>query len=248
MFDVMGKLAVITGGTRGIGLAIAEALLATGANVVLNGRSETRESAALVSRFGSERTVVDLGDVSDPTFAKALIERAIARFGRLDILTHSAGGPVPGKITEISPETWMIAFALHVHPVFHLFRAAQPALSKAGGAVVLISSVAGLRGCPSSIAYQTVKGALLPMARALAFDHAKEKIRVNVLAPGIIRTRFHASMKDEAKSHNLQNRIPLQREGSVQDVAEAAMALITNENITGEILTIDGGMSMRITG
>ncbi len=248
MLSVTDKLAVITGGTRGIGLAIAEALLGMGGRVILNGRSETRECAALVSKFGVDRVAIDLGDVSDPIFAAALIERSFKRFGRLDILVHSAGGPVPGKITEITAETWMAAFALHVHPVFHLFKAAQPALSKEGGAVLLISSVAGLRGCPASVAYQTVKGALIPMARALAFDHAHEKIRVNVLAPGIIRTRFHAAMQETAQLHNIQNRIPLQREGNVSDVAEAAVALITNENITGEVLTIDGGMSMRITG
>lgn len=142
----------------------------------------------------------------------------------------------------------MNAFSTHVHPVFHIFKAAHFALSKEGGAVLLISSVAGLRGCPASAAYQTVKGALVPMARALAFDHAKEKIRVNVLAPGIIRTRFHASMQEETRLHNLKNRIPLRREGNATDVAEAAIALITNDNITGEVLTIDGGMSMRITG
>ena len=248
MFDVTEKLAVITGGTRGIGLAIAEALLGMGGHVVLNGRYETEESAALVYKYGPGRVVIDLGDVSNPIYATALIERSTKRYDRLDILVHSAGGPVPGKITEITTETWMNAFALHVHPVFHLFKAAQSTLSKEGGAVLLISSVAGLRGCPASIAYQTVKGALIPMARALAFDHAKEKIRVNVLAPGIIRTRFHDSMQEAARLHNLQNRIPLQREGSVTDIAEAAIALITNENITGEVLTIDGGMSMRITG
>src|SRR5665213_176208 len=102
MFDVSDKLAVITGGTRGIGLAIAEALLGLGGRVVLNGRSETEEAMALVSKFGPERVAIDLGDVSDPIFAKALIDRAAKRFGRIDILVHSAGGPVPGKITDIT--------------------------------------------------------------------------------------------------------------------------------------------------
>ncbi|MEO9168236.1 MAG: SDR family oxidoreductase [Aestuariivirga sp.] len=248
MYSVTDKVAVITGGTRGIGLAIAETLLEASGRVVLNGRSETEEATALASKFGAERVAIDLGDVSDPAFAKALIERAAKKFGRLDILIHSAGGPIPGKMTDITAETWMNAFSVHVHPVFHLFNAAHPHLAKVGGAVLLISSVAGLRGCPTSVAYQTVKGALIPMAKSLAFDYAKENIRVNVLAPGIIRTRFHSGMTDAAKSHNVQNRIPLQREGTVYDVAEAAMALITNENITGEVLTIDGGMSMRITG
>jgi NAD(P)-dependent dehydrogenase (short-subunit alcohol dehydrogenase family) len=86
------------------------------------------------------------------------------------------------------------------------------------------------------------------LAKALAFDQAAEGIRVNVLAPGIIRTRFHGAMTEKAQAHNLANRIPLRKEGSVDDVAEGAMAMLRNEFITGEILTIDGGMSMRITG
>ena len=86
------------------------------------------------------------------------------------------------------------------------------------------------------------------MAKALAFDYAAEDIRVNVLAPGIIRTRFHDQMSETAKAHNLANRIPLRREGSAEDVAEAAMSLLRNRFITGETLVVDGGMSMRITG
>jgi NAD(P)-dependent dehydrogenase (short-subunit alcohol dehydrogenase family) len=98
------------------------------------------------------------------------------------------------------------------------------------------------------VAYQTVKGALIPLARALAFDHAHEDIRVNVVAPGIIRTRFHAGMTEATKAHNLEKRIPLRREGTIEDVATAALELISNEFITGEVITVDGGMSMRITG
>ncbi len=248
MYKVAGKLAVITGGTRGIGLGIGEAILAAGGNVVLNGRTETAEASALVEKFGPSRVVQALADVSDPAAATALINDAGERFGRLDVLVHSAGGPAPGKVTDLTTEAWMEAFSIHVHPVFHLFRAAHPYLKREGGAVLLVSSVAGLRGCPGTPAYQTVKGALIPLAKALAFDHARENIRVNLITPGIIRTRFHDSMNEQAKAHNLANRILLGREGSVEDVAEAAMAMIGNEFITGEYLTIDGGMSMRITG
>lgn len=248
MYDIAGKAAVVTGGTRGIGLAIAEALLAAEAKVMLNGRSPTPEAEALIARYGPERVAIRLADVSDPAEAAAVVEAAAQQFGRLDILVHSAGGPVPGTILELSHEAWSDAFATHVHPVFHLFRAAHPYLAREGGAVLLISSVAGLRGCPGTVAYQTVKGALIPLARALAFDHGAEGIRVNVLAPGIIRTRFHAKMTETAKAHNIANRIPLHREGSVEDVADAALLLIRNDFVTGEVLTVDGGMSMRITG
>ncbi len=247
MYDVAGKLAVITGGTRGIGLAIGKALLAKGGDVVLNGRHATEEASALVEA-NPGRVTVELADVSEPESARRLIEDAGARHGRLDILVHAAGGPAPGKMTDISTEAWMDAFAVHVHPVFHLFRAAHPYLRREGGAVLLVSSVAGLRGCPGTPAYQTVKGALIPLAKALAFDHAAEGIRVNLVTPGIIRTRFHDGMTEQAKAHNLAKRILLGREGTSEDVAEAALALISNEFITGEYLTIDGGMSMRITG
>lgn len=248
MYEIAEKVAVVTGGTRGIGLAIAEQLLAARAKVVINGRSETADTDALLRRHGPNRAAIELADVSRPEQATALIDRAALLFGRVDMLIHSAGGPVPGAIMDLTPEAWMQAFATHVHPVFHLFRAAHPHLATAGGAVLLISSVAGLRGCPGSVAYQTVKGALLPLARALAFDHAAEGIRVNVLAPGIIRTRFHQAMTEAARAHNLSNRIPLRREGNVEHVAAAALAMIRNDFITGEVMTIDGGMSMRITG
>lgn len=248
MYDVAGKLAVITGGTRGIGLGIAARLLEAGASVVLNGRNQTAEAEALAAQYGPQRVHIDLCDISVPAEATGLVERAGTACGRIDILVHAAGGPVPGTITDLDTDTWMTAFAVHVHPVFHLFRAAHPYLRREGGAVLLISSVAGLRGCPGTIAYQTVKGALIPLAKALAFDHAAENIRVNLVTPGIIRTRFHQSMSEAAKEHNLSKRIPLRREGRVEDVASGAFELIRNEFITGEYLTIDGGMSMRVTG
>ena len=248
MYDIAGKLAVITGGTRGIGLAIGQLILTHGGSVVLNGRSSTPEAEGLLAAHGPDRVAILLADVGIPDQATGLIDRAGAQFGRVDILVHAAGGPAGGTVMDLTTDAWMDAFAIHVHPVFHLFRAAHPYLAKAGGAVVLVSSVAGLRGCPGSVAYQTVKGALIPLAKALAFDNAAAGIRVNVIAPGIIRTRFHDKMSDAAKAHNIANRIPLRREGTVEDVAEAAMGLICNEFITGEVLTVDGGMSMRITG
>lgn len=248
MYDVQGKVALITGGTRGIGLALARDLLQAGANVLVNGRSATPEADGLVREYGKDRVVFRQGDVADPSVAAGAVADAEGRWGRLDILVHSAGGPAPGKITDVSPEAWSEAFNIHVHPVFHLFRAAHPLLAREGGAVILVSSVAGLRGCPGTVAYQTVKGALIPLARALAFDHAPENIRVNVIAPGIIRTRFHDSMSEAAKAHNLDKRIPLRREGTIEDVASAMMELVRNDFITGEVLTVDGGMSMRVTG
>lgn len=247
MYDITSKCAVITGGTRGIGLAIGQMILSLGGHVALNGRCSTPEAEALLAEYGPDKVAILLADVAQPDQATGLIAQAGAQFGRIDILVHAAGGPAGGTIMDQATNTWMDAFAIHVHPVFHLFRAAHPFLAKQGGAVLLVSSVAGLRGCPGSVAYQTVKGALIPLAKALAFDNAAAGIRVNVIAPGIIRTRFQDKMTEAAKAHNIANRIPLRREGTADDVAEAAMGLICNGFITGEVLTVDGGMSMRIT-
>jgi NAD(P)-dependent dehydrogenase (short-subunit alcohol dehydrogenase family) len=225
------EVAVITGGTRGIGAAIAMALAQRKVQLVINGRS---------------RDKVIAGDANDEKTAVTLIAQTMAEFGRVDYVVPAAGGPNPGKVTDLSFDQWIEAFKVHVHAVFHLFRAAHPALAVRGGGFLMIGSVAGKRGCPNTIAYQTAKGALPQMARALARDHAGEGIRVNVVEPGIIRTRFHAAMTVEAERNNLDNRIPLHRFGTPEHVASAALELLTNPFITGETLAIDGGMSMRM--
>ena len=247
MPDHCDEVAIITGGTRGIGAAIAGALAARGVRLVLNGRNRDAEVDAAVAALRKQAEVeLDLGDAADPATAARLVASARSRFGRVDYVVPAAGGPHPGRITDLSPEAWATAFSIHVYAVFHLFRAAHAALAERGGGVLMIGSAAGLRGCPATIAYQTVKGALPQMARALARDHGHEGIRVNVLEPGIIRTRFHAAMTPEAERNNLDNRIPLRRFGRPDDVASAAVELLTNPFITGETLVIDGGMSMRM--
>jgi NAD(P)-dependent dehydrogenase (short-subunit alcohol dehydrogenase family) len=241
------ETAIITGGTRGIGAAIATALAQRKLRLVLNGRNEDDE---VRSQLATLKALTDVcfvpGDAADPATSVALVNEARARFGRVDYVVPAAGGAHPGKITDLSAAQWELAFNVHVHAVFHLFRAAHPALAERGGAVLMIGSVAGERGCPGTVAYQTVKGALPQLARALARDHGHEGIRVNVIEPGIIRTRFHAAMTPEAERNNLDNRIPLRRFGTPENVASAAVDLLTNPFITGETLVIDGGMSMRM--
>jgi len=110
----------------------------------------------------------------------------------------------------------------------------------------LVSSVAGTRGIHTNVAYQVVKGAVPQFTRALAREFAEENIRVNCVAPGIIRTRFHDKMTAEQKRHNLEHRVPLHREGTAEQVAELIAELVANDYITGEMVTIDGGLTMRI--
>lgn len=242
-----GKAALITGGTRGIGAAIACRLASEGYQLALNGRNRDDETSALLEDLSRSTDCIFLpGDISDPEICGALVEDAADQFGRLDTLVHSAGGACPGTALEVEVDAWMDVFAVHVHAVLHLFKAAHPHLARRGGSVLLISSAAGLRGCPGTIAYQTVKGALPQLARALARDHGGEGIRVNTVAPGIIETRFHAGMSPEHRQLSIDDRIPLRRFGTPDDVADASTALIRNPFITGETLVIDGGMTMRM--
>jgi NAD(P)-dependent dehydrogenase (short-subunit alcohol dehydrogenase family) len=175
------------------------------------------------------------------------VDETVEKFGRLDVLVHSAGGAVPGSLDTVTDESWMNAFAVHIHAIFHLARAAAPHMARQGeGAMILLGSAAGLRGCLGALAYGVVKGALPQFARALARELAEQNIRVNCVSPGVIRTPFQDYLTPQQVANNLQNRIPLHKEGKPEDVAELIVALIQNDFITGENFVIDGGMTMRI--
>ena len=241
------EVAIITGGTRGIGAAIARRFAARPVDLVLSSRFGDEEVEALLADLAAETNVIFVeSDVTEAGAAEKLVAAAMDRFGRIDYLVPAAGGAVPGTALTVAPKAWEDAFRVHVHAPFYLFRAAHAALAVRGGAVLLVSSVAALRGIPGAVAYGTVKGAVLQLGRTLARDHAGENIRVNMICPGIIETRFHAAMTPEARKNNLDNRIPLHRFGTVDNVATASMELLTNPFITGETLVVDGGMSMRM--
>lgn len=247
--DLNGKVALITGGTRGIGAAAAIALGAAGANISIIGRTIDAEAHATADsiRAMGRRCELISADCSKPEAATRCIQDTVDLFGGLDVLIHSAGGPANGGLLEITPETWHSAFDIHIHAVFYLCRAAIPHMrERQGGAILLISSTAGKLATPSHIAYQAVKGALPHLARGLAREFAPDNIRVNCIAPGVIRTRFHQQMTPEQRKLNLDHRIPLKKEGTSAQVAELMVAIIQNEYITGDTITIDGGLSMRI--
>lgn len=247
--NLTGKRALVTGGTKGIGAAIAIDLAKQGCDVAINGRSDDESAAAVrqaISAAG-RKCITLVGDVARPDEVERIVRETEAGLGGLDVLVHSAGGPSYGTIDECSPEQWKSTFDVHVHAAYFLCRRVLPIMRKAGeGVVILVSSVAGIRGVPNAIAYATAKGAILHFTRVLARDEADHNIRVNCVVPGIIRTRFHDSMTPEAKAHNLAVRIPLHREGTSEHVAEAVRVLVTNDFITGESLVVDGGTSMQV--
>ena len=243
------SVGLVTGGTRGIGAATAIALAAEGADVAIVGRrmdADAKETRRRIEALG-RRCLLIRADVGVGLEAARCVQETARALGPVDVLVHSAGGPVNGGLLELTPGAWQSAFDVHVNAVFHLCRAAIPAMKqKKRGVIILISSAAGIRGIKTNVAYQAVKGALPQLTRALAYEFADDNIRVNCVAPGVIRTAFHASMPGQVKQNNLENRIPLHREGVPEQVASLIRELVTNDYITGETVSVDGGLTMRI--
>jgi len=247
--NLSGKVALVTGGTRGIGAATAIALAKAGADVAIVGRRSDSEASATRDAVKALRQRCELitADCAKPEENIRCVRETESKLGLVDVLVHSAGGAITGGLLDVTPEAWHTAFDVHVHAAFHLCRAVVPAMrKKREGAIVLVSSVAALRGVPFNLAYQVVKGALPQFARAMAREFAHDNIRVNAVAPGIIRTAFHAAMTEEQRRINLEQRIPLHREGTPEQVADLILELVKNDYITGETMTIDGGLTMRI--
>jgi len=246
---IAGKLSLVTGGTKGIGAATAIELARLGSDVIINGRQIDDEAKRTKEKIEStgRRCLVMAGDVSIPAQATQCVQGAVEQFGGVDVLVHAAGTNAVGGLLDISVESWYKTFDLHVHAVFHLCRAVVPEMKKRHeGAIILISSAAGLRGCLGALAYGVAKGALPQFARSLARELADDNIRVNCVSPGIIRTRFQDYLTPEQVRTNIEKRIPLRREGSPEHVAAVIAMLVVNDFITGENIVVDGGMTMRI--
>ncbi len=247
--ELKDKVCLITGGTKGIGAAAAFECALRGAIVVVVGRNRDEETLQTLQRLeeiGGQHLFIT-ADIGKPEEAVGCVEQTVAKYGKVDVLVHSAGGPVNGGLMSLTPEAWHSAFDVHIHPIFHLSRAVIPGMKeRKEGVILLISSTAGIRGIKTNVAYQTVKGAIPQLTRALAYEFAEDNIRVNCVAPGVIRTAFHAQMPEAVKKNNLDNRIPLHREGTPAQVGTLILEMITNEYITGETFTIDGGLTMRI--
>jgi NAD(P)-dependent dehydrogenase (short-subunit alcohol dehydrogenase family) len=248
--QLTNKVVLITGGTKGIGAAAAALFARGGADVAICARNvnddDARQAKQAVEAAG-RRCLLFAADLAKPADAAECVARTARELGDVDVLVHSAGGPVPGGVMDVTPDAWMAAFDVHVHAAFHLARAVIPAMKrKREGSIGLISSSAGRRGVKGAFAYMTVKGALPQMTRGLAYELADDNIRVNCVAPGVIRTAFHKHMPDAVRENNLKNRIPLHREGTPDQVASLIVEVATNDYVTGETFGIDGGLTMRI--
>ncbi|HRN56513.1 MAG TPA: SDR family oxidoreductase [Agriterribacter sp.] len=245
--DLHNKVAIITGGTQGIGAETALALAAQGAHIALVARHTGDGTVQKKIEAMGMPCMMVTADLSKEAACVRVINAVQTHYGRIDMLIHSAGAAAPGSLLNGARAVWYEAFDIHVHAIFHLCRAAVPAMqANKAGAIVLISSAAGIRGVKNALAYAVVKGAIPQFCRALAFELSPYNITVNCVSPGIIRTRFQDYLTPEQVKNNISNRIPLQREGTPEDVASVICTLVKNRFITGENIVIDGGMTMRI--
>lgn len=245
--EIRNKVALITGGTHGIGAEAAIRLAREGAKISIVARNVVNTPVIQqLKEIGATYCMI-AANLNSEIECKRVVEETLKQFNSVDILIHCAGSAAPGGLLNGAKDNWYPAFDIHLHAIFHLCAAAVPFMKKEGeGAIVLISSSAGLRGVKNALAYAVVKGAIPQFTRALAFELSDANIRVNCVSPGIIHTRFQDYLTEEQIKNNIENRIPVHREGTPEDVADAISMLIKNDFITGENIVVDGGMTMRI--
>lgn len=243
-----GKVAVVTGSSRGIGRAIALKLADRGAKVVVNYRtsqSEAEEVASLIRKCGSE-AVTFKADVSRREEAEALIQEALGRFGRLDILVNNAGLIRDTLLVRMSDEDWDLVMDVNLRGTFYCCRAAvRPMIRQRWGRIINMSSIVGVHGNVGQANYSAAKAGVIGFTKSLAKEVASRNVTVNVVAPGLIETDVTTKLNERVKAE-LFKRIHLGRLGTPEEVAELVAFLASDAAgyITGQVLLIDGGMNL----
>lgn len=234
-----GKVALVTGASRGIGRAIAVELAGAGAEVVVGYRSGRDEAEAVAAEIGGRAVEAD---VSDAASAAALVEAA----GELDILVNNAGLTRDGLLARMSDDDWRTVIDTNLSSVFYTCRAvARPMMRRRAGSIVNLSSIVGVHGNPGQTNYAASKAGIIGFTKSLARELGSRNVRANVVAPGYITTQLTDVLPDEAKQAMLTN-TPLGRLGDPEDVAGVVRFLCSDEAafVTGVVLLVDGGLGM----
>lgn len=243
--ELKGKNVFITGSTRGIGLAMAHKFASLGANIVLNGRREIDK--VLVSEFSDYgvQVVSISGDVSDSTDAKRMVEETIEKLGSVDILVNNAGITKDKLMLKLTEEDFEQVLKVNLVGAFNMTQAVLKPMSKARqGAVINVSSVVGLIGNVGQANYAASKAGLIGFTKSVAREVAARNVRVNAIAPGMIESDMTDVLSDKVKEATLAQ-IPMKRFGNTSEVAEVAVFLARQEYLTGQVIAIDGGLTMR---
>lgn len=242
--DLTGKNAIVTGGTRGIGRAIAQSLADAGARVAVVGRDQARADAA-AAEIGHAVTGFSC-DLTDAAAAGALVDRVVAVFGSVDILVNNAGLTRDNLMLRMTDEDWDTVLDANLRSAFITMRSATRGMMKRKwGRIVNVASVVGLVGNKGQANYAASKAGLFGLSKSIAKEFASRNILVNVVAPGFIDTDMTAAMSPEART-TLSAQIPLGRLGKPADVANLVVFLCSEQSsyITGQVLVVDGGMVM----
>ncbi|MBC9209566.1 SDR family oxidoreductase [Roseomonas aerophila] len=240
-----GKVVIVTGAGSGIGAATAQRFGRDGAAVVLVGR--TREKLEkIAATMPAERSMVHVADVSNQDEAEGLAQATLQRFGRIDVLVNNAGIATSGPFLETSVEDWRRVMATDLDGVFFCTRAVLPELLKVQGNIVNTSSVSGLGGDWNMSVYNTAKGAVTNMTRALALELGGQGVRVNAVNPALTMTDMTADMKDDKDlMARFADRIPMGRGAEPEEVADVIAFLASHDArfVNGVNLPVDGGLS-----
>jgi gluconate 5-dehydrogenase len=248
LLDLSGKVALVTGGSRGLGLQIAEALGEMGARVAITARKapELEEASAHLRKLGVEVLTI-AGDLSRLDGIPGMVDSVMARFGTIDILVNNAGTTWGAPAESYPVEAWNKVMNLNLNAVFFLTQevARRCFIPKRSGKVVNIASVAGLAGNPpgmTTVAYNTSKGAVINLTRALAAEWGQHGINVNAICPGFFPSRMSKGILDKIEKLVIAT-TPLQRIGGDEDLKGAAVFLASeaSRHVTGQYLAVDGG-------
>jgi 3-oxoacyl-[acyl-carrier protein] reductase len=238
-----GKVALVTGGSRGIGAAISRELAKAGAKVAVNFRSGREAADEVAAEIGG---LALQADVSTPEEVQALVERVEGELGDIDALVNNAGVTRDTLIARMTDDDWQTVIDTNLRGTFNTSRAvSRKMLRRRAGSIVNLSSVVGVHGNPGQANYAASKAGIIGLTKALARELGSRGVRVNAIAPGYISTELTDVLNDEQRGLILQN-TPLGRLGEPEDVAGAVRFLCSDEAafITGEVLLVDGGLGM----
>ena len=250
-FDLSGRAAIITGGSKGLGLAMAAGLASAGARLMLVNRNadEGRQAADELSRDFGVETVSFPADVTDPAQAEAMVRAALDAFGQIDILINSAGINIRGAIDELTPDDFRTVMEVNVHGTWLCCRAVTPVMKGAGsGKIINLASTLGLVGLANRTPYTASKGAVVQMTRALALELAPFNINVNAICPGPFLTEMNQPIADTEESKKfIVGATALGRWGELREIQGAAIFLASDaaSYMVGSMLTVDGGWTAK---